>query len=88
VVCGNGLEERTLARTEPDTRRGCVAVTANESVNLLFARKVREEHRVPTVLAAVERGKPGVSPEAVAGVGAGRPGSRRGGTELGAMPRS
>ncbi len=37
VVFGNVFEERTLLRAEIDERRGSIAVTPSEEVNLLFA---------------------------------------------------
>jgi len=43
VVRGDGLDSATLGRLHPEFRVACVAVTANEAVNLEFARKVAEE---------------------------------------------
>ena len=43
VIFGNGLQARNLLRSEIDTRRGAVALTANDEVNYLFLQKVREE---------------------------------------------
>jgi NhaP-type Na+/H+ or K+/H+ antiporter len=55
AVFGRQLEQRTLLRTEPERRRGYVAVTAHEGVNLLAARRLREELRVGRVLVALDR---------------------------------
>jgi len=55
AVTGNGLEERTLLRARVDTRRGAIGLTTNESVNLLFARKCRQEYKVPHVYAVLQR---------------------------------
>jgi NhaP-type Na+/H+ or K+/H+ antiporter/Trk K+ transport system NAD-binding subunit len=62
TVFGGQLERRTLLRSEPDTRRGYVALTAREGVNLLFARKVREEYKVARVLVALDRTRGEVEP--------------------------
>jgi NhaP-type Na+/H+ or K+/H+ antiporter len=43
VIYGNGLQARNLLRAEIDTRRGAIALTANEEVNYLFIQKVKEE---------------------------------------------
>ncbi|NOY68373.1 MAG: sodium:proton exchanger [Deltaproteobacteria bacterium] len=45
VIFGNGLEARTLQRAEIDTRRGAIAATENEEVNLLFISRARAEAR-------------------------------------------
>ncbi|RMG45098.1 MAG: sodium:proton exchanger [Acidobacteria bacterium] len=62
VVFGNALEERTLLRAEVETRAGCVAVTPNDEVNLLFADKVREIARGPDLYVALRHGHGSVSP--------------------------
>ena len=63
VIYGDGLDERTLLRAQPEGREGFVGLTLNEGVNLLFAQKVRElEHRArPWV--ALHRGHIGVKKE-------------------------
>lgn len=43
VIYGNGLQARYLLRAGVDTRRGALALTANEEVNYLFIQKVKEE---------------------------------------------
>lgn len=43
VIYGNGLQARNLLRAEIDTRRGAIALTANDEVNYLFIQKVKEE---------------------------------------------
>lgn len=43
VIYGNGLLARNLLRAEIDTRRGAIALTANDEVNYLFVQKVKEE---------------------------------------------
>lgn len=53
VLHGSGLEPRIQLRAELDTRAGALGVTANEEVNLLFARQARKEFKVPRAWAAV-----------------------------------
>ncbi|CAN5298142.1 sodium:proton antiporter [soil metagenome] len=65
VVFGDGLDERALTKARVDTRRACIAATPNESVNLLFARKVREHERTVSTFVAIERKEAGVSEEMV-----------------------
>ena len=47
VVYGNALEESTLQRASMEDAEACVALTANEEVNLLVVRRVRRDFRVP-----------------------------------------
>lgn len=65
VVYGNGLDIRVLARAAADTRATCTAVTPNESVNLLFARRIRDHFRGPRVYVALESEAHGVTPDMV-----------------------
>lgn len=69
VVYGRNLEPRTLQRADPEIRRGVVALTENEGVNLIFARTARERFKVPRVWAAVHRGRIGVTEEDVRSAG-------------------
>jgi NhaP-type Na+/H+ or K+/H+ antiporter len=62
---GSGLEHAVLERAELDTRAGCLGVTTNEEVNLLFARQARKDFKVPRVWVALRRGHLGVNAEAV-----------------------
>jgi len=70
VVFGRNLEPRTLQRADPEIRRGVLALTENEGVNLLFARTAKDRFKVPRVWAAVHRGKIGVTGEDVRAAGA------------------
>jgi NhaP-type Na+/H+ or K+/H+ antiporter len=56
VLHGSGLEPRVQLRAELDTRAGALGVTANEEVNLLFARQVRKDFKLLRVWAAVRQG--------------------------------
>jgi Trk K+ transport system NAD-binding subunit len=54
VIYGNGLQARNLLRAEIDTRRGALALTANEEVNYLFIQKVKEEVKEISLYAALQ----------------------------------
>ena len=45
MVYGNSLEERTMLRGRIASRRATIALTPNESVNYLYAKRVREHFR-------------------------------------------
>ena len=62
---GSGLEPAIQEKAELDTRAGCLGLTSNEEVNLLFARRCRKDFKVPRVWVAVRRGHLGVSQEVV-----------------------
>jgi NhaP-type Na+/H+ or K+/H+ antiporter len=68
-VHGSGLDPQVQERLEIDTRAGCIGVTTNEEVNLLFARRARKEHRVPGVWAALQREHLGIDEEALHAAG-------------------
>lgn len=63
VLFGDGLDERTLLRAQPEGREGFVGLTENEGVNLLFAQKVRELDRAAHPWVALHRGHLGVRKE-------------------------
>jgi NhaP-type Na+/H+ or K+/H+ antiporter len=69
VVYGSALEERTLRRAGIDAARSLLAITKNEGVNLLCARKASEDFRVRRVYAATDRRRIGISENAVAETG-------------------
>jgi NhaP-type Na+/H+ or K+/H+ antiporter len=60
VVFGNALEERTLARARPEQALAVVGLTANESVNHLFASEATDRMGVPQAYVALERRKSSV----------------------------
>ena len=70
VYFGNALAEAVLLRADLDGRAGAIAVTANEGLNLLFARKAREEFKVPIVRVALTSQEAAVNPEMVHEIGA------------------
>ncbi len=53
VLWGNALDERILQRAELEIRRGAIALTPNDELNLMFARTARTEHKVPNVYSSV-----------------------------------
>ena len=71
VLFGSALAEGVLLRAEIDSRAGCLAVTPNDEVNLLFAKKAREEYKVHRVWVALRSGHRMVTPEMVHHAGAG-----------------
>jgi len=54
VIYGNGLQSRYLLRAEIDTRRGALALTANDEVNYLFVQKVKQESKEIPLYAALK----------------------------------
>jgi NhaP-type Na+/H+ or K+/H+ antiporter len=67
IIFGDGLDERTLLRAQPEGREGFVGLTVNEGVNLLFAQKVREFDRRARPTVAMHRGHTGIRKEHAAG---------------------
>ncbi|MFQ5876672.1 MAG: cation:proton antiporter [Acidobacteriota bacterium] len=70
VLFGTGLSESLLQRAELDGRAGCLAVTPNDGVNLLFARRAREQFRVPRAWVALRHGHLSVTKKMVLEAGA------------------
>jgi NhaP-type Na+/H+ or K+/H+ antiporter len=69
VVFGNALEEPSLRYAEIDTRAGCVSITRNEEMNLLFAQKAVAAYRIPRACVGLRTGESGVTPEMIHEVG-------------------
>lgn len=63
VVCGNGLEQRTLDLAGAGTRKALIALTGNESINYLFARKLKELYKGAIVYVGLETADSGVTYE-------------------------
>jgi len=70
VLHGNALDERILRSAELDTRRGVVATLPNEAVNIMFARKAREEYKVAKAYVALQRGHATFTPQHAHEIGA------------------
>jgi NhaP-type Na+/H+ or K+/H+ antiporter len=56
AIYGQGLQNSVLARADLDSRLGCIALTPNAEVNLLWANRVRSETRTPHVWVALHAG--------------------------------
>jgi len=70
VIFGNALEEGPLHLVELDSRAGCIGVTPNEEVNLLFAAKAISDYRVPRAYVALRVEASGITPDMVRKAGA------------------
>lgn len=64
VLYGQGLQASVLQRTVPDGKVGCIALTTNPEVNLLWANRVRAETRVPRLFVALTTGPQAIPTEA------------------------
>ena len=69
VIYGNALDDLVLKRARLEEREGCIGVTGNESVNFVFARRARQEFRVPRVWVALRRDNQNVTPTMVERMG-------------------
>lgn len=67
---GSAFDPAVEERADLAGRAGCLGVTTNEEVNLLFARKARKHHKVPAAWVAVRSGHLGIDAEAVRDAGA------------------
>ena len=65
VVLGNANEPRALLKAGVESRRALVALTPNEGVNLLIAKRVEESCPGVGRLVAIDPLTPGVGPEQV-----------------------
>ena len=65
VVLGNANESRALLKAGVESRRALVALTPNEGVNLLIAKRVGESCPGVSRLVAIDPLTPGVGPEQV-----------------------
>lgn len=62
---GSGVDRGMQEQAELDTRAGCLGVTTNEEVNLLFARQAKKDFKVPRVWVGLRRGHLGIDEAAV-----------------------
>lgn len=60
VIFGSANDESKLVRADIEGRRGFVAATTNEGINLLLARHARDQFRVPLTSVLLHRAKAGV----------------------------
>jgi NhaP-type Na+/H+ or K+/H+ antiporter len=63
VVRGDGLDPDLLIEAGIESVERCIGMTPNESVNFLFARRVAEELRGPSLAVLLERHDAGVTPK-------------------------
>jgi len=61
VFYGNGLEESVLLRAEIDIRKGAMGLTENEEVNMLFAKRVKEEAKISNIFIGIKTDVEGVT---------------------------
>lgn len=71
VILGNALDDHVLLRADVASRRAVIGLLSNGAVNLLFARRAREEYGAPHALVGVQRGHGSLNPALVAEAGAG-----------------
>lgn len=67
---GSGVDPVLQERVELDTRAGCLGLTTNEEVNLLFARQAKKDFKVPLAWVGLRRGHLGIDESAVHAAGA------------------
>lgn len=65
VFFGNALEDKMLLRAHADSREACLAITPNESVNLLFSQRVQRNYAGPDLFVALQSSGSGVTPDMV-----------------------
>ena len=70
VIFGNALEERTILRANLGDYIGCIGLTTNEEVNLMFVNRVRREFKTPKRLVALHLRDGSVSPAMIKQAGA------------------
>jgi len=70
AVYGQGLQSNIIGAIEPDGLAGCVALTTNGEVNLLWANRIRAETRTPRVYVAAPTGTRAIPAENVSAAGA------------------
>ncbi len=70
VIFGNALEERTILRANLGDYIGCIGLTTNEEVNLMFVNRVRREFKTSKRLVALHLRDGSVSPAMVKNSGA------------------
>ena len=54
VFFGNALDDRTLQRAEPDTRKGIIALSGNEEVNYIFSQRAKHLSKEMSVLIGIK----------------------------------
>ena len=62
VFFGNALDDRTLQRAEPDTRKGIIALSGNEEVNYIFSQRAKHLSKEMSVLIGIKDSFEGITP--------------------------
>ncbi len=70
VVFGNAHDERIQSQADLGGRKGFLAVTGNEGINLLHAQFVRDHFKKSELYVTLQRGTVGVGPDQVHAAGA------------------
>jgi NhaP-type Na+/H+ or K+/H+ antiporter len=69
VFFGNALDDRTLQRAEPDTRKGIIALSGNEEVNYIFSQRAKHLSKEMSVLIGIKDSFEGITPTMIKDAG-------------------
>ena len=69
VFFGNALDNRTLQRAEPDTRKGIIALSGNEEVNYIFSQRAKHLSKEMSVLIGIKDSFEGITPTMIKNAG-------------------
>jgi len=69
VFFGNALDDRTLQRAEPDTRKGIIALSGNEEVNYIFSQRAKHLSKEMSILIGIKDSFEGITPSMVKDAG-------------------
>jgi hypothetical protein len=70
ALFGSGISESVLRRAEVDTQQACIGITSNDEINYTFARRVREDFKVPQTWVGLRKGHVNIHRKTVEGIGA------------------
>ena len=69
VFFGNALDDRTLQRAEPDTRKGIIALSGNEEVNYIFSQRAKHLSKEMSILIGIKDSHEGITPKMIVEAG-------------------
>ncbi len=69
VFFGNALNDRTLQRAEPDTRKGIIALSGNEEVNYIFSQRAKHLSKEMSILIGIKDSYEGITPKMIVDAG-------------------
>ena len=69
VFFGNALDDRTLQRAEPDTRKGIIALSGNEEVNYIFSQRAKHLSKEMSILIGIKESHEGITPKMIVDAG-------------------